>query len=131
MMNRRSFIAGVSTLLAAPLTVEAQPAKIPRIGVLLTVDHERTRTQLREELRRLGYLEGQNVLFEFRLVPAGQGNRLADLAAELVRLKVDVILAQFTPAATAEQSTQSSGRASRGSDRARSAGKSGTRSAPR
>jgi ABC-type uncharacterized transport system substrate-binding protein len=101
MMNRRSFIAGASTLLAAPLTVEAQQAKTPRIGVLLTVDHERTQTQLREELRRLGYVESQNILFEFRLVPAGQADRLPDLAAELVRLKVDVILAQFTPAATA------------------------------
>lgn len=100
-MNRRRFIAGASTFLVAPLTVEAQQAKLPRIGVLLTVDLERTRTRLREELRGLGYVEGQNVLVEFRLVPAGQADRLPDLAAEPVRLKVDVIVAQFTPAAQA------------------------------
>jgi hypothetical protein len=53
-MNRRRFIAGASAFLAAPLTVEAQQAKVPRLGLLLTVDLERTRTRLREELRRLG-----------------------------------------------------------------------------
>jgi putative ABC transport system substrate-binding protein len=88
-------------LLAVPLVVEAQQAQVPRIGVLLTVDLERTRTRVREELRGLGYVEGRNVLLEFRLVPAGQADRLPDLAAELVRLKVDIIVAQFTPAALA------------------------------
>ena len=101
MTNRRAFIAGASTLLAAPLTVQAQQTKVPRIGVLLTIDFERTQARLREELRGLGHVEGQNVHIEFRLVPAGQADRLSDLAAELVRLKVDVIVAQFTPASTA------------------------------
>ena len=101
MMNRRTFIVGASTLFVVARIVQAQQAKPPRIGVLLTVDLERTQTQLRQELRGLGYVEGQNVRFDFRLVPPGQGDRLPDLAAELVRLKVDVILAQFTPAATA------------------------------
>ena len=100
-MNRRRFIAGTITFLATPFTVAAQQAKVPRIGVLLTVDLERTRARLREELRGLGYVEGQNVLVEFRLVPAGQADQIPGLAAELVRLKVDVIVAQFTPAALA------------------------------
>src|SRR5262245_57985785 len=100
-MNRRAFIAGAGTLLVAPLTVEAQQGKARQIGALLTVDLERTQALLRDELRRLGYVEGQNVRFEFRLVPTRQADRLPELAAELVRLKVDVIIAQFTPAATA------------------------------
>jgi hypothetical protein len=71
MLKRRRSIAGVSAFLAAPLIVEAQQAKVPRIGVLLTVDLERTRTRLREEVLRLGYVERQNILVDFRLVPPG------------------------------------------------------------
>jgi len=101
-IDRRRLVAGASTILVAPfIPVAAQQAKVPRIGVLLIVDLERTRAQLREELRQLGYVEGQNVLIEFRLVPAGQAERLPDLAMELVGLKVDVIVAQFTAAAQA------------------------------
>jgi putative ABC transport system substrate-binding protein len=100
-MKRRSFIARAITFLVAPLSVAAQQAKVPRIGVLLIVDLERTRAQLREELRQLGYVEGQNVHIEFRLVPPDQADRLPDVAMELVRLKVDVIVAQFTQAAQA------------------------------
>jgi putative ABC transport system substrate-binding protein len=100
-MNRRMVIAGAITLVVAPLPVAAQQARLPRIGVLLIVDLERTQAQLREELRQLGYVEGQNVTIEFRLVPAGQSELLPDLARELVGLKVDVIVAQFTAAAQA------------------------------
>ena len=94
-------MAGAITLLVARLPVSAQEAKLPRIGVLLYVDLERTRAQLREELRQLGYVEGQSVLLEFRLVHTGQTERLSALAMELVGLKVDVIIAQFTAAAQA------------------------------
>ena len=52
-----------------PVTVDAQQAKIRRIGPLLTVDVERTQAQLREELRGLGYVEGQNVRIEFDRCP--------------------------------------------------------------
>jgi putative ABC transport system substrate-binding protein len=100
-MKRRRFIAGASTLFVASFTVTAQQAKVPRIGVLLTVDLERTQAQLREEFRQLGYVEGQNLAIEWRLVPADQADRLPDLAMELVRLKVDVIVAQFTSGAQA------------------------------
>ena len=53
-----------------------------------------------EVLRELGYIEGQNIRFEFRS-DEGQISRLSELATELVRLKVDVIVPWFTPAAVA------------------------------
>jgi ABC-type uncharacterized transport system substrate-binding protein len=75
-----------------------QPKKIPRIGVLrpglaAAPNYEAFRRGLRE----LGYVEGQNVVLEFRDVEA-KAERLPDLAAELVRLKVDVIVTSSTPA---------------------------------
>ena len=54
------------------------------------------RTELREELRKSGYVEGQNVIFEFRSAEE-KLDRLPTLAAELVTLKVDVIVAVYTP----------------------------------
>src|SRR5262249_28238663 len=56
--------------------------------------------ELRRGLGDLGYIEGQNIRFEFRSAE-GQINRLPELAAELVRLKVDVIVTWFTPTAVA------------------------------
>src|SRR5213594_3573662 len=97
----RILLALVLIIFTTPLAGKAQHARIFRIGVLLTSDLERTRARLREEFRALGYVEGQNSVIEFRSVAAEQTDRLADLAAELVRLKVDVIVAQFTPAAHA------------------------------
>jgi putative ABC transport system substrate-binding protein len=100
-MKRRSLITAAGIFLVAPLSVLAQQAKVPRIGVLLVVDLERTQAQLREELRQLGYVEGRNVDIEFRLVPPDRADRLPDIARELVGLKVDLIVAQFTQAAQA------------------------------
>ena len=76
-------------LLVAPLAVEAQPAKVPRIGVLavesgIFVTPERALAEFREALRERGYVEGQNVLIDYRSVAAGQTERLNDLAVELV-----------------------------------------------
>jgi len=72
-----------------------QPKKIPRIGFLgsatLATSPAR-REAFRQGLRELGYMEGQNVLIEYRHAE-GKFDRLPDLAAELVRLKVDVIVA--------------------------------------
>src|SRR5258708_2972442 len=101
-MNRRAFVAGLGALLAAPLLVKAQPArKVARIGILeLGKSASRGSTAHQaflEQLRQLGYVEGQNVLFEYRLAE-GRAERLPDLAAELVSLKVDVIVAGGTPA---------------------------------
>ena len=81
--------------------VHAQPAKLPRVGVLL--DAPSTNEWLgafRDGLRELGYIEGQDLLLEVRAVP-GPAERLVQLAAELVRLKVRVILAGGSGAAQA------------------------------
>jgi putative tryptophan/tyrosine transport system substrate-binding protein len=88
-------------LLAAPLAAEAQLAagRVHRIGFLgsgsVTSD-PRTREAFREGLRELGWVEGQNIVIEYRFAE-GRPDRLRDLAAELVRLKVDVIAAGPTP----------------------------------
>jgi putative ABC transport system substrate-binding protein len=83
-------------LLAAALAVEAQPAgKIPRVGHLFLQPSSVTwhlRDAFRQGLSGLGYVEGQNIVIEFRNAE-GRLERLPDLAAELVRLKVDVIVA--------------------------------------
>src|SRR5262245_61880687 len=85
----------VLTLLAMPPAGQVQPAgKVWRIGVLSgNAGPESPRgTAFREGLRALGYVEGQNIALEWRLL-GGQAERLPDLAAELVRLQVDVIVA--------------------------------------
>jgi hypothetical protein len=95
------------SLLHAPYVAEAQPTKVPRIGIMTTaaadpaVDSSRVLEPLREGLRQNGYVEGQNIVTEFRT--GGRGNTLLDVATELVRLKVDVIVATGTPAARAAQ----------------------------
>ena len=76
-----------------------QPKKVFRIGYLSTTDAatDSARTEgIRLALRELGYIEGQNIAIEYRYAE-GKADRLLDLAAELVRLKVDVILATATP----------------------------------
>jgi putative tryptophan/tyrosine transport system substrate-binding protein len=79
-------------LLAAPLAAEAQqPAKIPRIGFLGTFPTNRHDEALRQGLHEFGYVEGQNIAIERRHFE-GRAERLPDLATELVRLKVDVIV---------------------------------------
>jgi putative tryptophan/tyrosine transport system substrate-binding protein len=92
------------SLLTAPLAAQAQPAKVPRIGVLGLIPRpERVLVPFREGLRERGYVEGQNILVEYRWVAAGQADRLNDLAVELVRLQVDLIVAVSTPASQAAQ----------------------------
>jgi putative tryptophan/tyrosine transport system substrate-binding protein len=88
-------------LLAVAVTAQAQQAKkMPRIGVLAGGSPS-TMSPLyegfRRGLRELGYVEGQNIVLEFRSSEA-KPERLPDLAAELVRLKVDVIVTSSTPA---------------------------------
>jgi len=93
------------SLLTAPLAAEAQPAgKVWRIGVLPgNAGPESPRgVAFREGLRALGYVEGQNIAIEWRL-SGGSAERLPDFAAELVRLKVDVIVAGDNPATAAAQ----------------------------
>ena len=81
-------------LTTAFLAQAQQPKKIPRIGYLSPFDPatESTRAAaIRQGLRDLGYIEGQNIVIEYRLAE-GKPDRFAQLAAELVRLKVDVIV---------------------------------------
>ena len=72
-----------------------QPKKVPRIGYLSALDPARESTRaeaIRLALRELGYIEGQNIAIEYRYTE-GKHDRLPELAAELVRLKVDIIVA--------------------------------------
>jgi putative tryptophan/tyrosine transport system substrate-binding protein len=86
----------VLTFAVCGVVAEAQqPKKIPRIGYLSSFDPatDSTRSEaVRRALRELGYIEGQNIAIEYRYTE-GKQDRLAELAAELVRLKVDVIVA--------------------------------------
>jgi putative tryptophan/tyrosine transport system substrate-binding protein len=94
-MDRRAFISGATLgLLAAPLlAAEAQQAKTNRIGVLTVSSTE----PFRQNLRQLGYVEGQNIVFDVRETQ-GSPELLDEFALELARLKVDVIVANY-PAA--------------------------------
>ena len=94
----------VVVLLALGVTVEAQqPKKIPRIGYLAaaTSDGLQSRTEsFRRGLRELGYSEGQNISIEYRYAE-GKLDRLPELAAELIRLKVEVLVVQNNSVARA------------------------------
>jgi len=81
-------------LTAVSLAEAQQPKKVPRIGYLSTLNAARdsARTEaIRLALRELGYTEGQNIAFEYRYAE-GKLDRYAEVAAELTRLKVDVIV---------------------------------------
>src|SRR5216684_4296283 len=107
-VHRRAFLSTMAgTLLAAPLgSLAQQPtARIARIGFLGQTSASLSASVIRVEalrtgLRDLGYVEGKNLTIEFRWAE-GKHERLPDLAAELVRLKVDVIVTQGTPGALA------------------------------
>ena len=96
-MRRRAFIAGGLLALASPLAIQAQTAgKIPRIGILRnTSPPDPLVDAFLQGLQELGYTEGRNIYIEYRWAE-GRIERLPDLAAELVRLKVDVIVAAGT-----------------------------------
>ena len=102
----RAALAVVLTLgvLVAPLAAETQPpAKAPRIGFLGGASPSAASHFLdafRRGLRERGYVEGQNIVIEYRWAE-GRQERLPGLAAELVGLKVDVIVAAITTAALA------------------------------
>ena len=104
-MRRRSLIAGLAALPVAPEHPAAQQpsGKIPRVGILTLGTNERTRSidAFRERLRDLGYVEGRNIILEFRFA-GGDLSRGSELVTELVALPVDVIVAEgFTPDAMA------------------------------
>src|SRR5215831_12591522 len=91
-------------LLALGVIVEAQQAKkVPRIGLLSSGSPSSTKETVeafRQGLRERGYVEGQNIVIEYRYA-GGLTERLPNLAAELVQLKVDVIVVTGTPATQA------------------------------
>ena len=105
-MKRRALLGILGGTIAWPLVARAQQPK--RIGVLVigNADVPLFGSELREGLRELGRIEGQHYVIEFRSAE-GQLGRLPELASELVRLKVDVIIALFTPCAlAAKQATR-------------------------
>jgi putative tryptophan/tyrosine transport system substrate-binding protein len=99
-VRRREFITLLAgAALAWPLAAHAQqPARMPRIGVLVPSNRQEA---IRQGLRDLGYVEGRNMLIEYR--PADPPDRLPGFAAELVALKVDVIVAGGSQAVLAAQ----------------------------
>ena len=95
-MNRKiSCLALCALLFALCFSAEAQqPQRVPRIGYLTSSDPvtESTRSEgIRQALRDLGYVEGQNIAFEYRYAE-GKLDRFPEIAAELVRFKVDIIV---------------------------------------
>jgi putative ABC transport system substrate-binding protein len=104
-MRRREFLGVLGVTVAAwPTVGRTQPSQMKRIGALVigNADVPSFRTELREGLRELGYIEGQHYVMDLRSAE-GQLSRLPDLAAELVRTKVDIIVALFTPCGLAAQ----------------------------
>ena len=107
-MERRTFLAGATALLAAPLAAQAQrPGKVYRIGILLPVPAPAPGVMpaivvpvFLAGMRERGWVENEGFVLEPRYAE-GRTDRLPELAAELVRLKVDVIVAMGTAAAVA------------------------------
>ena len=94
----------ILALVSARLAEAQQPKKVPRIG-FVSASRQPWDAAFRQGLRELGYVEGQNIMIDYRYAE-GKFERLPDLAGELVRLKVDVIVAGETEAIrAAKQST--------------------------
>lgn len=111
-VQRRKFLIGTGALLFAPLATRAQPpGKVPRIGYLSGLPRsapmfQQNRQAFLQGMRELGYIEGRTIAIERRFAE-GRRERLPDLAAELVRLKVNLIVAEATPAARAAKEATS------------------------
>jgi putative ABC transport system substrate-binding protein len=102
-MDRRAFIGTLTGgLLAAPLAAEGQPGKIPKIGVISggSPNDDLCAGPLRQGLSELGYVEGRTHVLELRYAE-GATDVYPRLAADLVRLKVDLIVSAAGPAAQA------------------------------
>jgi|RhiMetdeSRZDD1v2_1073273.scaffolds.fasta_scaffold64768_5 ABC-type uncharacterized transport system substrate-binding protein len=104
MIERRTFVAGIGLMLVAPCTAEAQQrAKVNRLGFLSLLsgsDPFPPRGAFLQALRDLGWVEGRNITIEWRFAN-GIAERLPELAAQLVHLRVDLIFTETTPAALA------------------------------
>lgn len=99
-MRRRDFIAGLGGAAAAwPMAAQAQRAKLPTIGFFGSSTPSAMSgwtVAFVRRLRELGWVEGRTVAIEYRWAE-GRSERYAEIAAELVRLKVDVIVTYGTP----------------------------------
>ena len=110
MNDRRRVLAALGLVLASPAVACAQPTgRVPRVGYLSYGSRGPSREidAFRQGLRELGYVEGENIAVEYRYA-SGQIERYPELAVELVRARVDVIVAPGTPQAlAAKQATRS------------------------
>ena len=108
-MKRRGFITLIGGAAVAPLVARAQPGKLPIIGFLGAGTRDSARTWVaafEQRLRELGWTEGRTVAIKYRWAE-GRNERMAEIAAEFVRIKADVIAAQGTQATlAAKQATQ-------------------------
>src|SRR5262249_36956938 len=110
MMDRRAFITLVGgSIVTGPLALEAQQGKVFRVGFLTAYSNNadaRLFDSFRLGMQELGYEEGRNIAYQTRWAE-GKLERLPALAAELVALKLDVMLAASTPAVlAAKKATQ-------------------------
>src|SRR5712692_3819657 len=110
-MNKKIIVSLLVTLIlySVHLAEAQQTKKVPRIGFLASSSAERDKSRLaafQQGLRELGYLEGKNIAIEQRYA-AGQFEKLPELAAELIRLKVNVLVAEGAPAAHAAKNATS------------------------
>src|ERR1700693_1787716 len=108
-MRRRDFMSGTIGLAATwPLTAHAQLAKVPRLGFLVSgtpASHGPWVDAFLQRLRELGCIEGRTVAIEYRWAE-GRNERFAEISAEFVRLKVDVMVTTGTgPTVAAKQAT--------------------------
>jgi putative ABC transport system substrate-binding protein len=111
-MKRRAFVTLIAGAAAAPILPFAaraqQPGKLPTIGILgsASIAWSKLTAALLQRLRELGYVENRTIAIEYRWTE-GRNERYAEIAAELVRLKVDVIVALGSPAIVAAKKATS------------------------
>jgi len=100
-VERRYFLIAAGFLLAAPLTAEAQKAgRVYRVGLVAPASRSEQHDAFRQKLRELGYIEGKNLIVEARYA-AGRIERIPEFVAEVIRLKVDVLVVGANTAAHA------------------------------
>jgi putative ABC transport system substrate-binding protein len=95
MKNILSIFLIIALVVVGAMAQAQHPKKVPRIGYLMQAETPRETTRfegIRQALRELGYIDGQNITIEYRSAK-GKPDRVPELAADLVRLKVDIIVA--------------------------------------
>jgi putative tryptophan/tyrosine transport system substrate-binding protein len=108
-MNRRAFLSALASLFATPLAIAQQAASMRHIGFLGTAyasGYVRELEWVRGGLRKFGYVEGKNITVEYRWAESNAA-RLKEMATDLARLKVDVIVTHSIPGASAARQATS------------------------